>query len=70
MIASEAGHDLVVDVLLSANADVGLVDKSGNTAMMLAAANGHAVVVAMLGSVPDQPMRTKNSVRLGCCCFV
>ena len=40
--------------------------QDGNTALMLAAANGHAVVAAMLSSVPDQAMNTTNAVRSAC----
>eukprot|EP00746_Dinoflagellata_sp_MGD_P069116 gnl/MRDRNA2_/MRDRNA2_28345_c0_seq1.p1 gnl/MRDRNA2_/MRDRNA2_28345_c0~~gnl/MRDRNA2_/MRDRNA2_28345_c0_seq1.p1 ORF type:complete len:2680 (+),score=576.91 gnl/MRDRNA2_/MRDRNA2_28345_c0_seq1:800-8041(+) len=46
--AAERGSDMVVEFLLSKNADPSCVDKDGNTVLMYAARKGHLSVISVL----------------------
>lgn len=57
MVAAQAGHDDIVEVLLYAGAEPALVDRIGESALMKAAANGHAAVFKRLA-----PLATPEDV--------
>ncbi|MCZ6779984.1 MAG: ankyrin repeat domain-containing protein [Acidobacteria bacterium] len=55
MVAARAGHVATVKALLKSNARVGLSDKSGNTALALAEAEGHSNVARVLRGQGQEP---------------
>ena len=49
MLAAEKGHAEAAGALLKAGADPNLRTQDGETALSIAAQNGHAEIAAMLG---------------------
>jgi ankyrin repeat-rich membrane spanning protein len=61
MFAAIDGHDRIARQLINSRSDVNVVDKEGNTTLMLAVRSGHEDVVrSLLAACPDLELMDGN----------